>query len=63
MLDRLLYRNRSQHRSAKYFTLALEVSSELYTTVSCEVVYRGVACYIGIWRHFLLRASGRKNFD
>lgn len=25
VLDRLLYRNRSQHRSAKYFTLILEV--------------------------------------
>lgn len=25
VLDRLVYRNRSQHRSAKYFTLILEV--------------------------------------
>ena len=34
VLDRLLYRNRSQHRSAKYFTLVLEVSTKVYKTVS-----------------------------
>lgn len=29
MLDRLVYRNRSQHRSAKYFTLVLEVRAHV----------------------------------
>ncbi|CAM9462324.1 unnamed protein product, partial [Laminaria digitata] len=37
VLNRLLYRNRSQHRSAKYFTLALEVRRACRTFAAPDV--------------------------
>lgn len=42
VLDRLLYRNRSQHRNAKYFTRILEVrtysSGAMYQYHSCAYI-------------------------
>lgn len=56
VLDRLVYRNRSQHRNAKYFTLALEVRREVYLgTPQCDtgIVFLGrSSCFVGIWWHF-----------
>ena len=64
VLDRLVYRNRSQHRTAKYFTLALEVrravylgTQQWYAAVWYWYVFLGAAYIFRYLVAFLLRSS------